>query len=113
MEVLLYFAVWAALAYLMLRTGCAAGASGEGSGKGQRNHGHGSGSPQLRWVPPETDVDPVCGETVRPATAKPSVVDGMVFYFCSRECRERFEIAPQTYLSSRQESEPKGILVDG
>lgn len=53
---------------------------------------------ELRWVAPETDVDPVCGQTVRTADAKPTVHDGLVYYFCSRECREIFEAAPETYL---------------
>jgi YHS domain-containing protein len=52
-----------------------------------------------RWVPPENDLDCVCSEVIRTASAKSSVYDGWVYYFCSRECRERFETAPWTYLA--------------
>lgn len=44
-------------------------------------------------------MDPVCGKTVSTETAKPSVHDGHVYYFCSRDCRERFEAAPEQYLA--------------
>ena len=56
----------------------------------------------MRWTPPEKDTDPVCGKTVLPASAFPSVHDGWVYYFCSRECRERFEAAPEIYLAEQQ-----------
>ncbi len=44
------------------------------------------------------DVDPVCHEGVRAAHARPSVHEGKIYYFCSRECREIFEAAPQLYI---------------
>jgi YHS domain-containing protein len=53
-----------------------------------------------RWVSPESDLDCVCGEVIRTATAKSSVYDGWVYYFCSRDCREKFETAPWKYLAS-------------
>lgn len=97
MEALLYFVIWAAAFFLMMRLGCGAHAMG---------HHHGSPEPrsqarnaELRWVPPEKDRDPVCGNMVATAKAKPSVYDGMVYYFCSRECREQFETAPHLYLT--------------
>lgn len=101
MEALLYFIFWAALFFLMMRLGCGAHVMGRGHG------GHDHGSPEsprqtpnseLRWIPPEKDRDPVCGEVVTTASAKPSVHDGTVYYFCSRECREQFEVAPQLYV---------------
>jgi YHS domain-containing protein len=58
-------------------------------------------------VPPQTDVDPVCGKTVHTDRAKPSVHDGTVYYFCSRECRERFEAAPQHYLGQKADKQSK------
>jgi YHS domain-containing protein len=98
MEALLYFAFWAGLVFLMMRFGCGSHVMGHGhhgsSGAQEPESGHGD----ARWVPPEKDVDPVCGKTVRPDQAKPSVYDGMVYYFCSRECRERFEAAPELYI---------------
>jgi len=61
----------------------------------------------LVWIPPEKDVDPVCGKTVATKTAKPSVYAGNVFYFCSRDCRELFEVAPETYVDDA--SKPKQL----
>lgn len=99
MESLLYFALWAAAIFLMMRFGCGAHVMGRGHGGGktekERETGHDS---TLRWVPPEEDLDPVCGETVKTERAKPSVHAGNVYYFCSRECREAFEAAPDLYV---------------
>lgn len=98
MSALFYFLIWAALIFLFLRFGCGAHVMGYG------HRGHAAGdaprdtSDELRWFPPERDVDPVCGKTISTATAKPSVHDGHVYYFCSRECREMFEAAPELYM---------------
>ena len=61
----------------------------------------------LRWIPPAKDVDPICGKTVSTDTAKPSVYDGSVYYFCSRECREIFEAAPEQYIGPHAEGPPQ------
>ena len=46
-------------------------------------------------------VDPVCGMTVHPDTAKHSLVHrGQAFYFCSAGCRERFSGDPDRCLTS-------------
>lgn len=100
MEALLYFALFAGGIFLMMRFGCGAHVMGHGHGEEQTgdgtpsNNGH-----EMRWVPPQKDVDPVCGKTVSADKAKPSVFDGHVYYLCSRECREVFEAAPDLYLS--------------
>jgi YHS domain-containing protein len=98
MEALLYFALWAGLIFLMMRFGCGAHVMGHGRDQhGTQGKDAPRGSGQLRWVPPETDVDPVCGKTVHTHSAKSAVHDGSVFYYCSRECREQFEAAPHLY----------------
>ncbi len=97
MEALLYFALWAGLFFLMLRLGCGAHVSGHGDGP-PGHEGRRAGGPKLRWVPPKTDIDPVCHTTISTDRAKPSVYDGNVYYFCSRECREAFEAAPDLYV---------------
>lgn len=100
MSELLYFLIWAAVIFVMLRFGCGAHVMGYGHGKAERD----GGDPQrreagtLRWIPPAEDVDPVCGKTVSTAAAKPSVHAGSVYYFCSRDCREIFEAAPEQYV---------------
>jgi YHS domain-containing protein len=100
LEAFLYFLLWAAVTVLALRLGL-------GRGGRQERHVQAGGSvsapdrsaeTRLRWIPPETAVDPVCGRTVRPARARPSVQDGEVYYFCSRECREEFEANPDRHL---------------
>ena len=43
-------------------------------------------------------IDPVCGMTVDPATAKHlSTHDGQTFYFCGAGCKAKFDAAPATY----------------
>ena len=108
MEALFYFVIWAAVFFLMLRFGCGAHVMGPGrdrEGGGADKRGD---SGNLRWVPPARDIDPVCKTMIRTSSAKPSVHDGKVFYFCSRECREIFEAAPDQYIGvgvSQQMSE--------
>jgi len=96
MEALLYFLLWGGLIFLMMRFGCGRRmASGHGRPDQQ---GRAADSGSLRWVPPARNTDPVCGKTVRTADAKPGVHDGQVYYFCSRECREVSEAAPDLYV---------------
>jgi YHS domain-containing protein len=99
---LIYFALWAGLIFLMMRFGCGAHVMGHGHGQDSRQE-----SERLRWVPPETDVDPVCGKTVHTDKAKSSVHEGSVLYFCSRECRERFEAAPHLYVGADAGQQPR------
>ncbi len=45
--------------------------------------------------------DPVCGMTVDPEAGKPSVErDARVFHFCNPRCAEKFEAAPEEYLTA-------------
>lgn len=108
MSALFYFAIWAVLIFLMMRFGCGAHVMGGGHGDRQRT-GADEADRGLRWVAPETDKDPVCGSTVRTESAKPSVHDGTVYYFCSRECREVFEAAPDIYTGDRAAAKPKQL----
>jgi YHS domain-containing protein len=98
METLLYFILWGGLFFLLMRFGCGAHMMGHGHGGHAGEHDKpGPSNDTLRWTPPPTDIDPVCGKTVRTDGAKSAVHDGTVYYFCSRECRELFEAAPQLY----------------
>lgn len=103
MEFLIYFLVWAGLIFLMMRFGCGAHVMGHGQKTSDRAGNEDGVTDSLRWEPPDSDTDPVCGKTVRTDRAKSSVHDGMVYYFCSRECRERFEAAPDLYLQPSTE----------
>jgi YHS domain-containing protein len=98
METLLYLALWGAAIFLMMRFGCGAHMMGHGHGheRGAKKDGQ-QPAGEMRWVPPETDTDPVCGKAVSTGRAKSSVHAGNVHYFCSHECREAFEAAPDRY----------------
>lgn len=107
MDVLLYFVFAAALFFLMMRFGCGAHVMGHGHRHGEeggtrRSPGVDAGS----WTAPATSVDPVCGMTVEPAKSKSSVHNGRVYYFCSQDCREKFENAPASYEAPASEAAP-------
>ena len=110
MESLLYFAFLAGLIFLMMRFGCGAHIMGHDHGRTKRSSDGAAGSAEtLRWIPPETDFDPVCGKTVRTDRARSSVHDGTVYYFCSRECREIFEAAPEQHIGGGVLSDAKKL----
>lgn len=66
---------------------------------------------RLRWIAPPEDTDPVCGKSVPTERAKPSLHDGWVYYFCSQECREIFEAAPDRYVRN-QAAAPSRVIAD-
>src|SRR5215468_4115630 len=98
MQTLVYFLIWGAVIFFMMRFGCGAHVIGHGHGGGHgdpRSPGEGlSGGRTIGWVSPAKDVDPVCGMTVETVNAKSAVYDGQAYYFCSADCREKFEAAP-------------------
>jgi len=101
MELLLTIAIWAGFFYLMMRFGCGSHLMGGDHKSGDAKEAQvKSDASELRWIPEEKDIDPVCKKTVATSTAKPSVYDGKVYYFCSRDCREVFEVAPELYTDS-------------
>jgi Cu+-exporting ATPase len=54
-------------------------------------------------------VDPVCGMTVDPATAKFSAVhEGHTYYFCCGGCLAKFQADPAEYLGGPQGPQPPG-----
>ena len=54
-------------------------------------------------------VDPVCGMTVDPVTAKFSAEhDGTRYYFCSGGCLAKFKADPRKYLAPARRGEPSG-----
>jgi len=68
--------------------------------------GHPHGPPP----PSEGDkvLDPVCGMTVDPKTAKGGshVHEGATYHFCNPRCRERFAAEPLKFLTPQAEPEP-------
>lgn len=105
MESLVYYLLWAGFVFLLLRSRRGAHDAGDGLGQhGVPEQGLERNPKQLGWTAPKTAVDPVCGKTVQTSAAKSSVDDGAVHYFCSRECRERFEVGPKFYLGQTPEA---------
>ena len=86
----LYFLVWAVLFFFMMRYGCGAHVMG------RVRHGGHAGA----WIPPDKAVDPVCGMTISTQAAKSAMYEGNVYYFCSANCRDKFEAAPANYAKS-------------
>jgi len=98
MEALIYFLIWGALIFLMMRFGCGAHLMGGRHGGSKDAGSDGSPIDAPRWVAPKKATDPVCGTTVVTANGKSSVFEGNAYFFCSRDCREIFEAAPNLYL---------------
>jgi YHS domain-containing protein len=108
MSTLLYFLFWGALFFLMMRFGCGAHIMGHGHGQHEAQ-GEGAGAAPPRWVPPETDIDPVCRKSVRTDSARSAVYRGTVYYFCSAEHRDAFEAAPERYVDSQVRADAKAM----
>jgi len=97
---------------MMMKYGCGSHLMGHGHKNSGHNKDVGASKSKgsMRWTSPEKDVDPVCNKVVYTEKSKPSVHDGDVYYFCSRECREVFEAAPALYVGpefeqTRQQTE--------
>lgn len=88
----IYFLIFGALFFLMMRGGCGGHISGHGHRGGHTGRGTGGRSP------PENETDPVCGMTVETKAAKSTVHDGAIYYFCSQQCRGKFEASPASYV---------------
>lgn len=106
METLLYFALLAGLFFLMMRVGCGSHVMGHGHGRHERHNEPGSALPAGtgRWAAPAMATDPVCGMTVNTDTAKSSIYNGTVYYFCSAEHRDQFEADPDRYAGCQTET---------
>jgi YHS domain-containing protein len=51
-------------------------------------------------------LDPVCKMEVNPASAEAqSEYEGLTFYFCARECKEKFDRDPERYIDDTDRAE--------
>ncbi len=64
----------------------------------EHHHGHGAATDGGAH---QTAIDPVCGMTVDPATARSAEVGGATYYFCSEGCRTKFVADPKRYLEAK------------
>jgi Cu+-exporting ATPase len=54
-------------------------------------------------------IDPVCGmEVNETATQDRSTFNGQTYYFCSTDCREEFDAAPEDYIGGDEEIRKTG-----
>lgn len=95
-----------AIAWFFLGRGHNANLGGHGGGlmggMGHGGHGYGSSAAEEPAAPqdmssPEAAIDPVSGQPVRTTGAVTSIHEGKIYYFVSRENRDRFEAAPEEY----------------
>jgi P-type Cu+ transporter len=57
------------------------------------------GTFSLSLAQPTTEIDPVCGMTVDPASAAGSTAfEGKTYYFCNSSCLKKFQADPHRYL---------------
>jgi YHS domain-containing protein len=101
MEPWVYFLIIGVLFFLMMRGGCGAHVMGHG------HHRHNDGDARQSALPgsvpttgPAKVRDPVCGKTIDADAAKTSVHRGTIRYFCSDECRSKFEAEPEKYVAT-------------
>ncbi len=101
MELILTIAVWAGLFFLIMRLGSGAHIM-RGNTKNRQSQASqaNANTPELAWMPAEKNIDPVCQKTISTRLAKTCVHAGKVYYFCSRDCREIFEAAPELYIAT-------------
>lgn len=66
--------------------------------RGGRGHAY-SGTDQIS-DPDNRPKDPTSGERVNPESAVNSMYQGRLYYFASRENREKFETSPAEYASA-------------
>jgi len=94
--------LWVGIFFVLMRFGhFATGMKSDQMKSQNKNLQNNNSNHELVWTPPEKDIDPVCNKSVVTDTAKPSVHNGKVYYFCSRTCRERFEAAPDLYVGGQ------------
>ena len=88
MEGLLSLLLFAAFFYFMMRFGCGA----------HMVHGHGGHGGHGRSGTLEGGaIDAVCGMSVEPGKGYAKMHEGRQYRFCSRQCLDQFEAAPQRY----------------
>lgn len=71
-----------------------------------------SASEAAKWAADASPVDPVSGEALSRATALTSVYRGRIYYFSSREHRDKFEAQPDKFAAT-QAGDPAQSHRDG
>ncbi|MDB5635607.1 MAG: copper-translocating P-type ATPase [Bradyrhizobium sp.] len=88
--------------------------AGHHHGPGAHGHSCGSTHGDGDKAAAATAIDPVCGMSVDPATAKHRVAyNGQDYFFCSARCRERFEAEPEKFLQPEPAKHPEPVTPAG
>ena len=93
MDGLISLLLFAGFFYLMMRFGCGAHMVHGGHGK----HGHKAGDDVKH-------IDPVCGMQISPEEGYGKMHNGRLFRFCSRNCLDKFEAEPDSFLNKELEA---------
>src|SRR5260370_11057047 len=71
-------------------------------------HGHGRALFPILTAGGPPSVDPVCGMSVDPATARASTeYRGRTYYFCCPSCLQKFQADPERYLAGTMPVAPE------
>lgn len=81
---------------------------GMGCGSSAGRHHHSENSESAPQPKSESNIDPVSGQTVDPQTAVTSAYQDRIYYFASRENRDRFEASPEQFAVKSQDKPSKG-----
>lgn len=93
MRGILWLLVSAVLFYFMMRFGC---------GAHMVHGGHGShGGPAGETSQSVPVKDPVCGMSFPASTGYSRMYQGQEYRFCSRECLDKFDAEPASYVAYR------------
>lgn len=93
MDGLLSLLLFAGFFYLMMRFGCGAHMLHGGHGK----HGHIDGTHVKH-------IDPVCGMQISQVEGYGKMHNGRLFRFCSRNCLDKFDAEPDSFLNKELEA---------
>ena len=99
MEGLLWLLGFGVLFFLMMRYGCGAHIAHGGHGPHAGHDGHGGHASAAGGA-----KDPVCGMSVRANQGYSKAWSGQTYRFCSRNCLDQFEAAPERYATAASAS---------
>ncbi len=102
MSGLVSFLLFAAFFFLMMRFGCGAHAGHGGHHGNHENHGSDNGHITA------SGTDPVCGMHVDAGAGFAKTYRGAKYRFCSRDCLEKFDAAPDKYSGKLPQADGHG-----
>lgn len=81
---------------------------GMGCGPSAGIHHHSKNSESVPQPKSESNIDPIDGQPVDTQAAVTSVYQGRIYYFASRENRDRFEASPEQFAAKSQDKPSNG-----